>query len=173
MPATTVLPLTSLMYAVSANMDTVVLSATSSTTSDAGVVTSTLVTASYITVGTGLFIDQELTQVTQILSDPLGVKYRVKRGLGGSMAQPHNSQAPVTIGSMDKFYSYDPKGRPRDAVLVSPWINTVSGRIWMPQGDSVPAAPFAAFRWWQDVTNTYGIGPLGVRTQVSSPGYGT
>jgi hypothetical protein len=172
MPATTVLPLTSLLYAISPNMDSVVLSTTASTTSDAGVVTS-VVTASNITVGTGLFVEQELMKVIEILSDQIGVKYRVKRGQGGSQAQIHNSMSPVTIGRMSDFYSYDPKGRPRDAVLVSPWINTVNGRIWLPQGDSSPAAPIATIRWWQDVTNTYGYGPLGVRTVVSSPTYGT
>ena len=172
MPATTVLPLTSLLYSISANADSIVLSTSASTTNDVGTVTA-LVTASYITVGTGLFIEQELTKVIEILSDPIGVKYRVKRGQGGSAAHLHNSLSPVTIGSMDKFYSYDPKGRPRDAVLVSPWINTVNGRIWLPQGDSSPTIPVATIRWWQDVTNTYGYGPLGVRTAESSPTYGT
>jgi hypothetical protein len=168
MPATVVLPVTSLLYAVDSTSSFVVLSSSASSTNDAGTVTS-LVTASQILVGTGLWIEQELMKVQEVLSDPIGVKYRVQRGQGGSSSQPHSSMVHVTIGSLDKFYTRDPKGRPSEAVLVSPWINTVSGRVWFPQGDSLSVSE----RYWQEVTNTYGIGPLGIRTESSSPAYGT
>lgn len=169
MPATYVLPVTSLLYPVSASDSFVVLSSSATSTDGVGTV-STLTTADRIAKGDGLFVDQELMMVIEVLSDPVGVKYRVKRGMGGSSAQPHSSTATVTIGSMDKFYSSDPKGRPAEAVLVSPWINTANGKIFMPQGDSyADNAP----RYWQEVTNAYGIGPLGIPTVSSSPSYGT
>ena len=172
MSSTTILPVTSLVYAISAIMDRLVLNAAASTTNDVGTVTS-LVTASLISNRMGLFLDQELVQVIGTFPDSTGaggVGYQILRGQGGSSAQPHSSSIPVWIGNMDSFYKYDPKGRPRDAVLVSPWINTTNGNIWFPQGDSEPGA---TARYWQLSTNTPGIGPLGVRTLVSSPGYGT
>ena len=169
MSATYVLPVTSLVYPVSASDSFVVLSSSATTTNAVGTVSS-LTTSDQISIGDGLWIDQELMKVLETLTDPAGVKYHVKRGVGGSAAQLHSSTAVVTIGSMDKFYSNDPKGRPEESVLVSPWINTTNGKVFFPQGDAFPAN---SVRWWQEVTNTYGIGPLGVRTLVSSPGYGT
>lgn len=169
MSATTVLAVSSLLYPVDVFDSFVVLSTSASTTNDVGAVTS-LTTANYVVKGLGLWMDQELMQVLESLSDPVGVRFRVKRGVGGSQAQRHASTATVTIGNMNQFYSHDPKGRPRDVVLVSPWINSSNGKVFLPQGDG---SPDIAIRWWQDVTNTYGIGPLGVRTTVSSPGYGT
>lgn len=169
MSATTVLPVSSLIYPVGVSDSFVVLSSSATTTNDVGTVTS-LTTSAQVRIGYGLWVDQELMKVLEAFSDPLGVKYRVMRGVGGSAAQAHSSTAQVTIGSLDKFYSRDPKGRPADVVLVSPWINTANGSVWMPQGDSYPAN---SVRWWQNVSSTYGIGPLGVRTSTSSPSYGT
>jgi hypothetical protein len=169
MSATFTLPVSNLLYAVGANATSIVLSTSAYTVNGVGTVTS-LSTAPLIQVGYGLFLDQELVKVTGIMSDPVGLRYQVLRGQGGSQAMSHSSTIPVFIGSMDKFYSHDPKGRPQNVVLVSPWINTTNGKIWEQQGDAYPGAPN---RWWQEVTNTYGIGPLGVRTVTSSPSYGT
>lgn len=170
MSATTVLPVTSLVYSVSVTDSFVVLSSSASTTDAVGTATSSN-TADQIRIGDGLWVDQELMKVLETFSDPAGVKYRVMRGLGGSAVQAHSSASQVTIGSLDKFYSSDPKGRPADVVLVSPWINTSNGNVWMPQGDSYPGN--ASFRWWQNVTSTYGMGSLGVRTLTLAPEYGT
>ena len=169
MTATFVLPVTSLLYDVGANDTSIVLSTSATTTNDVGTVSS-LTTANIIPIGYGLWMDQELVRVTGVLSAPIGLRYQVLRGQGGSSAQSHSSTAQVTIGKMDQFYSRDPKGRPENAVLVSPWINTANGKVWQPQGDSYPGAPL---RWWKEVTNTYGIGPLGVPTLLPSPAYGT
>ncbi len=170
MPATVVLSVTSLVYPVDASNGVVVLSSAASSTDDAGTVTS-LVTASLIQKGVGLWMDQELMKVFEVSSDPLGIKCQVLRGQGGSASQSHNSSIQVLIApSMAYFYSSDPKGRPADSVPVSPWINSVNGTVWMAQGDSIIGSPA---RWWQIVTNINGIGPLGVRTSVSSPEFGT
>jgi hypothetical protein len=169
MSATFTLPVTSLLYAVGANATSVVLSTSASSTNSVGTVTS-LSTAPQVQVGYGLWMDQELMKVIGILSDPVGLRYQVLRGQGGSQAQSHSSTAKVTIGSMDQFYGHDPKGRPMNVVLVTPWINTQNGKIFVAQGDATPGAPN---RVWEEVTNTYGIGPMGVRTVSTSPGYGT
>lgn len=169
MSATFTLPVTSLVYDVSSTASFIIVSSSSTTTNNVGTVTS-LNTSDLVQKGYGLWIDQELFKVTDIQTHPNGIKYSVLRGQGGSAATPHSSLAQVTIGSLDKFYSQDPKGRPQDTVLVSPWINTVNGSVWFPQGDSYPGSPT---RWWENVTNTYGIGPLGVRFKESSPEYGT
>jgi hypothetical protein len=169
MSATFVLPVTSLLYAVGANDSSVVLSTSATSTNGVGTVSS-LSTAPLIQVGYGLWVDQELMKVVGILSDPVGLRYQVLRGQAGSSSQSHSSTAQVTIGQINQFYLTDPKGKPENVVLVSPWINTVNGQVWFPQGD---ASPDNTVRWWQNVTNTYGVGPVGVRTQTSNPTYGT
>ena len=168
MSATTILSVTSLIYPVSVSDSFVVLSSSATSTNGVGTVTSQT-TLDQIRIGDGLWVDQELMRVMESFSDPAGVKYRVLRGLGGSAAQAHSSSVQVTFGRMSDFYSGDPKGRPDTVVLVSPWINTANGSVWMPQGDSSANS----VRWWQNVSNTYGIGPLGIRTLVSSPEYGS
>ena len=127
--------------------------------------------ASYsgILPGYRLFIDKELCSVTNIRSDGNGVK--VGRGVGGTAAASHSSSSVVTIGTPDNFYESDPVGAPPESVLVSPYINVRNGKIYYAQGDSQPTGK--TYRWWQDVTNTYGAGSLGIRTQTSDPSSST
>lgn len=117
--------------------------------------------------GVCLWIDRELMQVRSVS----GLVAEVLRGRAGTAASRHSSSALVTIGNADQFYATDPMGSPASAVLVSPYINTFSGKVFLAQGDSLPEGQ--TYRWWQEVTTTYGYGPLGVRTQSSSPESGT
>ena len=126
----------------------------------------TLSSTSGIVPGYCLWVDKELAQVKEVKSS---TKVRVNRGIGGSCACPHSSSATVTIGRPDQFYKVDPSGRPGETFPVSPYINSVSGRVWLAQGDAIANSN----RWWQEVTNTYGIGPLGIRYQESSPASST
>lgn len=169
MPATYVLPYATLVYQVGPLDSSVVISSTASSVNGVGTVSS-VTTVDQIKKGDGLWMDQELMSILSITSDSAGVRCQVKRGLGGSASQAHSSSVPVTLGSLDKFYKVDPTGRPKRAVLVSPWINTINGKVWFPQGD---AGPENAVRWWQDVTHTYGIGSLGVRSDTPNPQWGT
>lgn len=115
--------------------------------------------------GYRLFVDRELMQVKQLITGSNRV--RVKRGTDGTATAPHSSSALVYIGRSDQFYDYDPTGSPISEILVSPWINARDGRVFFSQGD------VNANRWWQQAVYTYDVGPLGVRTQVSSPSVST
>ncbi len=99
----------------------------------------------------------------------------VNRGQDGTRTAPHSPGSTVYVGRGDQFYRFDPSGQPMDSVLVSPWINTRTGGIWFPQGDSVPTVGTQAVaqRWWQLQTPTFDQGPLGVRTTTLNPTSGT
>lgn len=147
MPATVTLATATLTYGVGPDAGEVELSSVSG-----------------IDVGYRLWIDRELMKVKSIVTGTTRVK--VIRGVDGTAATIHSSSSVVTIGRADQFYTSDPVGAPASVIAVSPYINALNGRIWYAQGDSLPDG--LTYRWWQEVTQTYGIGPLGVRTQVAS-----
>lgn len=150
MPATVTLATTTLTNGIGPTDNTLVLADTSS-----------------IFVGYEIFIDSELMKVKTV---PSSTTVTVIRGVEGTFAHSHASSALVTIGRPDWFYNFDPSGRPPDAIRVSPHINVQNGQVWLAQGDAQPSGPAGgAYRWWQNVTSTYGQGPLGVRTQTSAP----
>jgi hypothetical protein len=121
----------------------------------------TLSSLSGVVPGYCLWIDRELMQVKELKSS---TRVRVVRGESGTFASAHSSSATVTIGRCDQFYSVDPQGRPGETFPVSPYINVINGKVWMAQGDAISGAN----RWWQEVTQTYGTGPFGIRTQEAS-----
>lgn len=147
MPATVTLATATLTYSVSPDAVEVQLSSVSG-----------------VDVGDRLWIDRELMKVNSVVTGTTRVK--VNRGVDGTAASNHWSRATVTIGRPDQFYTTDPVGSPSTVIPVSPYINVLNGRVWYAQGDSLPDG--ATYRWWEEVTQTYGIGPLGVRTQVAS-----
>lgn len=124
----------------------------------------TLSSVTGIDSGYRLWIDRELMKVLQVVTGTLRVK--VIRGYDGTVASQHSSSALVTIGRADQFYTVDPVGAPLSATPVAPYINVINGKVWYAQGDALPEG--GTYRWWQEVTQTYGIGPLGVRTQVAN-----
>ena len=113
--------------------------------------------------GTRLWIERELLTVVS-----LGVNtiVNVIRGVDGTASAAHPSGSVVTIGRADQFYSTDPLGRPNDTILVSPWINIITGDTWYAQGDTLPNG---ANRWWQKMTTTYASSPLGIQTTTQDP----
>lgn len=148
MPATVTLSTTTLTYGI-----------------DPGAGEIQLDSVSGILPGYRLWIDRELMSVLRLI--PGSERLQVQRGVDGTAAAEHSSSATVTIGTPDQFYSRDPVGAPSSAIPVSPWINVLNGKVWYAQGDSVPDGQ--TYRWWQEVSQTYGIGALGVRTQTSAP----
>ena len=147
MPATVTLATATLTYGVSPDAGEIQLSSVSG-----------------VDVGDRLWIDRELMKVNRVVDGTTRVK--VNRGVDGTAASRHSSSAVVTIGRPDQFYTTDPVGSPASVIPVSPYINVLNGKVWYAQGDSLPEDN--SYRWWQEVTQTYGIGPLGVRTQVAS-----
>ena len=123
-----------------------------------------LSSVSGVDVGDRLWIDRELMKVNSVVTGTTRVK--VNRGVDGTAATRHASSAVVTIGRPDQFYTTDPVGSPAMVIPVSPYINALNGKVWMSQGDALPDGN--AYRWWQEVTQTYGVGPLGVRIPVEN-----
>lgn len=79
-----------------------------------------------------LYIDLELLRVTGLLP---GTQFSVRRGLDGTINQPHAAAALVTIGRADQFYNQDPPaGVAPTEPLVLPWINVVNGNRWTVAG---------------------------------------
>lgn len=111
-----------------------------------------------LTTGIYLYVNGELMQVVGLD----GSHARVLRGVGGTTARAQRTGDTVYIGRGDQFYSRDPKGRPEDAIEVSPWINAADGSVWFAQG-------FGADRRWEKQLATYGAGSLGVATVTLSP----
>lgn len=112
-----------------------------------------------LAAGSRLFADQELMQVVSLGVSTL---VNVRRGIDGTASQSHGTEVVVYKGAADQFYSFDPQGRPREDLLVSPHINIRTGAVWFAQGDGTPAGQ----RWWQKQSIGHGVGPLGVRTST-------
>ena len=112
--------------------------------------------------GMFLFIDRELMAYVQTgIANGIGTWIDVRRGVGGTAATEHSAGSLFTLGRPDQFYSTDPVGAPPAVVPVSPYINVVTGDVWLMQGDE----NIGGERWWTKRVNTRGIGPLGVRTE--------
>jgi hypothetical protein len=124
----------------------------------------TLASTSGIVPGVRLFLDRELIAVVSL---GLGTSVNVRRGQHGTAAQAHASGSTVTIGRADQFYESDPQGLPPDVVLVSPWINVLTGAQWTAQGDE--SGPGLKARYWQQTVVTPAIGDLGIRVTSSTP----
>ena len=109
---------------------------------------------------------RELFQVVSL--GPTGsTLVNVKRGCEGSNATTHIAGETVFLGRGDQFYPHNPVAPPPSEVIVQPWINTLTGNVYWPTGES--EGPGTAARIWQLATLTPGIGPLGVRTKVITP----
>lgn len=112
--------------------------------------------------GMFLFLDRELMEYLRDgVSNGIGTWIDVRRGSGGTAATEHSAGSVMTFGRGDQFYSTDPVGAPPAVVPVSPYINVVTGDVWLMQGDE----SIGGERWWTKRVNTRGIGPLGVRTE--------
>ena len=118
-----------------------------------------------IVPGQCLWADRELMKVVSLgIVSGINKNLKVKRGFGGTHTQNHAAGQNVTIGFPNQFYTYDPKGSPRQEVIVSPHINVLTGDMWVVMGDDGP--PQSANRWWAKQSVWQGIGSLGERTET-------
>lgn len=118
-----------------------------------------------IVPGQCLWADRELMRVTAIgVASGINRLVRTERGFGGTHSQNHSAGQVVTIGFPHQFYTYDPRGAPRQEVLVSPHINVLTGDMWVAMGDD--GTDQSANRWWAKQSVYQGIGPLGVRNET-------
>ena len=125
-----------------------------------------LASTSGLVPGTRLWVDRELMAVVSLgPTSSAGPLVNVRRGVDGTATTDHASNAVVTIGRSDQFYSSDPDGRPPEAIPVSPYINVNNGNVWFARGD----ASATSNRWWQLQTVTYGAGAFGVVSVALDP----
>ena len=109
-----------------------------------------------LAAGSRLFADRELMQVVSL---DVSTLVNVRRGVDGTAAEAHGTDVTVYKGAADQFFSFDPQGRPREDLLVSPHINVRTGDVWYAQGDGAASGQ----RWWQKQSIGHDVGPLGVR----------
>jgi hypothetical protein len=91
-----------------------------------------LASVANVSVGQWLYVDSEALAVTAIA----GLWVTARRGVGGTLAADHPSGATVTIGDPSQFYDTDPVGVPPSPVLVTPWINVLTGTQWVVSGST-------------------------------------
>jgi len=116
--------------------------------------------------GTRLYIDRESAAV---IGNPLANPVRLRRGQDGTGAEPHPNGATAWIAQPDQLYSRDPAGLPPTELLVSPWINVLTGAVWFAQGDAVGPGASTTLRRWAKQETTYTVGALGVETITQAP----
>jgi len=117
-----------------------------------------------MTPGKRLFIDGEMVTVNRLDVDPWVL---VSRGVDGTEGNPHASGTTVYIGRADQFFQGPPIGAPPAVIPVSPYIDTLNGKVYFAQGDAGSSG--SASRWWQEQTNVRVSGSLGVRSSTIDP----
>lgn len=122
-----------------------------------------LASTSGITPGTRLYLDRELTSVVSV-GDGL---VTVRRGVDGTAGARHGYNTLITIGRADQFFEVDPLGLPPNELPVTPYINVLTGVVWVATGDE--QGPGVSGRLWQQSTTTSTIGSLGVRVTTTTP----
>ncbi len=129
---------------------------------DANALEVRLVSSEGLTPGLRLYFDRELMEIT-FLHD--SGRVTVRRGSDATFGAAHASGIDGFVGRADQFFSSDPLGIPAQSVSVTPYINAISGTVWLNQGDD---ARVIGDRWWQKVTPVYAIDALGIRRSASS-----
>jgi hypothetical protein len=105
-------------------------------------------------------MDGEVVAVIRLEVDPWVF---VSRGADGTAGSQHVSGTLIYIARADQLYQGPPIGTPPTVIPVSPYIDTVNGKVYFAQGD----ASSTSNRWWQQAVTTYDVGPLGVRTAIT------
>jgi hypothetical protein len=121
-----------------------------------------LASTSGLAPGVRLFLDRELLAVETLTG--IGTEAIVRRGVDGTTASRHATNTPVYIGRADQFYASDPVGLPPNELPVSPYINAVTGDIWVATGDE--SGPGLQGRLWSKVTRSMVPGALGGNAPV-------
>lgn len=81
-------------------------------------------------VQTIIEVDDEAMGVLSVNSTTNVVQ--VLRGYNGSIANPHNSGAPVMVGPTNYFYAVNPSGACNlTGTVVTPYINLITGQQWL------------------------------------------
>lgn len=121
-----------------------------------------LSSTSGVTPGVRLFCDRELLAVERLTG--IGNAAVVRRGVDGTFASRHATDAVVYIGRADQFYASDPIGLPPAVLPIYPYINALTGDVWVAEGDET--GPGNAGRVWSKATQSIDAGALGNNQHV-------
>lgn len=139
-------------------------STTFTTTAEPGDTLVNLASTSGITPDVRLYVDREMLAVVRLTG--IGTQAIVRRGLDGTAGSRHATNATIYIGRADQFFTSDPGGLPPSETPVYPYINVVTGDIWVPQGDETGADLNG--RVWSKITTSLESGALGIRQRVTT-----
>lgn len=124
------------------------------------------------TQGTMLFVDREAIRVVAQVGSTN--TWQVLRGQNGTRAVGHISGAPVLIGNPQWFKASDPLGTCAIGTeYSSPWINTLTGGVWVCSGSTYVLANQSVFIppsacWMTAATTAFTAGPSLTRTGSGS-----
>jgi hypothetical protein len=113
-----------------------------------------LASTSGLVPGTRLYVDRELMAVVAI---GIGKNVKVTRGVDGTSTARHSGGTMVVVGRGDQFYTTDPPPASAYQPAVNPWINILTGKVWVLQGEEEGIDR----QWWQEVTVSHERGVLG------------
>ncbi len=122
------------------------------------------------TAGSMLYVDREAMQVVSIL----GTAITVQRGQRGTKAVGHVSGAYVWIGNPQWFQVSDPLGTCSvGAQYASPWVNAITGGIWLCSGSTYVITNQVVFLppsvcWDTAATTAFTAGPVLVRAATGN-----
>lgn len=124
-----------------------------------------------LTPGLRLYVDKESMSIVSFRLSGVAAAnpVRVRRGQDGTGAGKHANGATVWIAQPHQLYSTDPSGLPPTELLVSPWINVLTGDVFFARGDAVGAGATTNLRHWVKQATTWSEGALGVVTVTSDP----
>ena len=125
-----------------------------------------LVSMANVNKGDVLFVDSEAMPTSKTVAPNLVSTPPAVLVARSGRAVAHGAGALVYTGPPAAFVTVNPSGVPA-AGSVAWQINTLTGQIWVAQGDE--AGPGAQNRFWQLQSTIPGIGALGVRTSLTSP----
>lgn len=129
-----------------------------------------LTSTSGVLPGMRLYVDKESMEVVRLLTSPWVYCKRGQDGTGGAI---HPNGAIVWIAEAYQLYQRDPTGLPLTELLVSPWINTLTGDVFFARGDAVGAGATTNLRHWVKQTTTWTEGALGIVTISQDPSAST
>jgi len=124
------------------------------------------------TQGTMLFVDREAIRVIAQVGST--TTFQVLRGQNGTRAVGHISGASVLIGNPQWFKQSDPLGTCAIGTeYSSPWINTLTGGIWVCSNNQYVLANQSVFIppsacWMTPTTTAFTTGPALTRTGAGS-----
>ncbi len=119
------------LVAVPLMAQSTITNTTLSTAMTATTFTASVASASGASVGSFIYVDRELMQITAVS----GTTLTVQRAQGSTGNQSHAASATVLVGTGAQFQSVDPQyGTCTNSsyrATTKPWVNVATGNLWL------------------------------------------